>query len=812
VRRHGVLSEKEAMRIISELLEALQLVHSHGYVHRDIKPGNIMIRPDGSVCLLDFGIAKDMNRAGNGMTSFTGFGATIGTAGYMSPEQAEGNNIDHRSDIYSLGCVLFYMLTGQHAIKEESNEIKTRLSIINNPFPSAKLYNPNVSNNIQTVLSKATDKNMTKRFQSCHEFATELEKLTLFENGNIELKEQKLKTRKTPSSGKSKRPFLYLLGAAGGIVLIIVSCWLIFRESYPAEVVASEVVPEEIRTQYDMVQDSLYCGLVLVEKDHKYGYLDKTGKEIILLAYDEALPFSEGFAAVMIDDKWGFINRKGKTVIPLIYNEALSFQKGVAPVKKDWKWGLIDRKTIEIIPFIYQDAFQIKNGINAFKNKDKWALMDRTGKEITAFIYDLIWYNEPPYDEVIRVGIDEKYGTVDVNAKTVIPVIYDRLQAFIHGIARAEKNEKWGVIDLTGKIIIPFENELIYWSDDNTMLYVKKEEKKYGLYNKEGKELLPPEYEYIFDFSEGLAHVEKNGKYGFIDTAANVVIPLIYDGVGYFSEGLAWVGKEGKYGFINASGDLVIPAVYDNVKDFSDGLSCVVKYDEGYGFIDKKGKTVVPLHYYFGFSFSENLAPAVKQGGNGKVGFIDKSEHAVIPFEYDYVHLFSDNLAAVRKNGKWGYINRQGHEITPFIYQEAGDFDGTVTWIKRDGKYGCINNFGQEVTPPVYDESFYFSNNVFIPSMGESSVSIHMENSLGQFDPSLLSKKPGITGEYAIAKMNGKQGVLKNDGTIVIPFVYDSLVRYARGLLKATRGEQVVYVDKYGKEYSQYDIEGQKTR
>jgi TonB family protein len=179
VRRHGVLSEKEAMRIISELLEALQLVHSHGYVHRDIKPGNIMIRPDGSVCLLDFGIAKDMNRVDKGMTSFTSFGAAIGTVGYMSPEQAEGNNIDHRSDIYSLGCVLFYMLTGQHAVKEESNEIKTRLSIINNPFPSAKLYNPNISNNIQTVLSKATDKNMTKRFQSCHEFADRLKHYTV---------------------------------------------------------------------------------------------------------------------------------------------------------------------------------------------------------------------------------------------------------------------------------------------------------------------------------------------------------------------------------------------------------------------------------------------------------------------------------------------------------------------------------------------------------------------------------------------------------------------------------------------------------
>jgi serine/threonine protein kinase len=186
VKRRGVLTEKEAVRLFVDILSALECAHEKGYVHRDIKPNNIMIRPirpGGSPCLLDFGIAKDMKRTGSGSGMTTTFGMTIGTVGYMSPEQAEGLSIDHRSDIYSLGCVLFYMLTGQHAVKEESNEIKTRIAIINNPFPKALDFNAKLSDDIQQILDIATNKNMQLRFQSCSEFKTHLSKL-LKETGN----------------------------------------------------------------------------------------------------------------------------------------------------------------------------------------------------------------------------------------------------------------------------------------------------------------------------------------------------------------------------------------------------------------------------------------------------------------------------------------------------------------------------------------------------------------------------------------------------------------------------------------------------
>lgn len=171
IQRQGAISESKALHFLADILPALGYVHQQNYVHRDIKPSNIIIRPNGHICLIDFGIAKDLNPQNGGLTK--GF-LTIGTDGYMSPEQAQGLNIDCRSDIYSLGCVLFYMLVGKHAISKRTNDYATRMAIIKDAFPRAKDFITGLSDNVQIILDKATNKNMLYRFQSCHEFELEL--------------------------------------------------------------------------------------------------------------------------------------------------------------------------------------------------------------------------------------------------------------------------------------------------------------------------------------------------------------------------------------------------------------------------------------------------------------------------------------------------------------------------------------------------------------------------------------------------------------------------------------------------------------
>lgn len=174
VNKYGAIPYERATRFMVKILEAMQAVHEKNFVHRDMKPSNIMIRNDESICLLDFGIAKDMNIKGGG----TMIGTVIGSDGYMSPEQAEGFSIDHRADIYALGCVFYFMLTGHHAYDTLASDFETRDNITNTPFPKlSKHSKKSFPAKLQEIMDHATDRNMMKRYQSCREFRKDLENL-----------------------------------------------------------------------------------------------------------------------------------------------------------------------------------------------------------------------------------------------------------------------------------------------------------------------------------------------------------------------------------------------------------------------------------------------------------------------------------------------------------------------------------------------------------------------------------------------------------------------------------------------------------
>ena len=122
----GAIPIDEALAIATQIADALESAHEHGIVHRDLKPANVKLRSDGTVKVLDFGLAKAVERAdGRGLQTvttpaMTHAGVILGTAAYMSPEQARGKSVDRRSDIWAFGCVLYEMLTGRRAFDGET--------------------------------------------------------------------------------------------------------------------------------------------------------------------------------------------------------------------------------------------------------------------------------------------------------------------------------------------------------------------------------------------------------------------------------------------------------------------------------------------------------------------------------------------------------------------------------------------------------------------------------------------------------------------------------------------------------------------
>lgn len=176
VKDGGRFSEKKAKDLMSRILDAFAYIHSMGIVHRDVKPSNVMIRPDGSICIIDFGIVKAQR-----MNSDLTVGKVIGTDGYMSPEQAAGLTVDYRSDIYSLGCLLYFMVTGQHAFNKGKSDFATVHSVLYEEFPRAKEIVPSLSEQIQDVILTATKKNMMDRYQTVAHFKAALDGTTYME-------------------------------------------------------------------------------------------------------------------------------------------------------------------------------------------------------------------------------------------------------------------------------------------------------------------------------------------------------------------------------------------------------------------------------------------------------------------------------------------------------------------------------------------------------------------------------------------------------------------------------------------------------
>lgn len=160
----------EAVEIISGVLSALKYSHVHGLVHRDIKPGNIMLTNTGKIKVMDFGIARALT---DSQATMTQTNAVVGTAQYLSPEQAHGDPVDARSDIYSTGCVLFELLTGQPPFKGDS-AVAVAYQHVSEIPPKPSSITSDVPDSIDRVVLKALAKNRDDRYSSAEEMRADL--------------------------------------------------------------------------------------------------------------------------------------------------------------------------------------------------------------------------------------------------------------------------------------------------------------------------------------------------------------------------------------------------------------------------------------------------------------------------------------------------------------------------------------------------------------------------------------------------------------------------------------------------------------
>ncbi len=218
IRRHERLDTSEAVAYAIEIARALGYAHSRGIVHRDVKPQNVLVDAEGLAKVTDFGIARTLDQEG-----LTADGRVLGTTDYVSPEQALGHAVTGQSDLYSLGIVLFEMLTGDVPFKGE-NQVAVAMKHVREEIPDVQIRRPEVSTALATAVDRATAKDLDERYADADEMIAELEDLLSIEaarSGQV-TGETAAVLRTLPETSRRRLPLRMRHSAAYFVLLAVV--------------------------------------------------------------------------------------------------------------------------------------------------------------------------------------------------------------------------------------------------------------------------------------------------------------------------------------------------------------------------------------------------------------------------------------------------------------------------------------------------------------------------------------------------------------------------------------------------------------
>lgn len=233
---HGPIPLRKAIDYAMQIAHGLAAAYEQGIIHRDLKPENLFVTKDGRVKILDFGLAKLIQRPaasdsdGPTLTEGTEPGIVMGTAGYMSPEQVRGTEVDHRSDIFAFGAILYEMLSGGRAFRKPTSA-ETMSAILNEDPPDLSQFAPSVPPALQRIVHRCMEKSPTQRFHSASDLAFALEALS--DSGS---------SQSAALAARPKRRIPWLWIAAGGLAAVLIAAFAVWWWTPPPVPYVDQVI------------------------------------------------------------------------------------------------------------------------------------------------------------------------------------------------------------------------------------------------------------------------------------------------------------------------------------------------------------------------------------------------------------------------------------------------------------------------------------------------------------------------------------------------------------------------------------------
>lgn len=380
--------------------------------------------------------------------------------------------------------------------------------------------------------------------------------------------------------------------------------------------------------------------------------------------------------------------------------------------------------------------------------------------------------------------------------------------------------DRWGFIDRSGRMVIPPRFESLLTVDggrasrrdrrpadeifmaaavgpETTAIVAVRLGAQWGFADRQGR-LLPPRFDGVGAFAEGLAPVRRGALWGFADTTARLAIPARYDVVGPFQAGVAIVGEGGRYGLIDREGRFVVRPRFESLRPadsvFHDNRALFTLFGKK-GFVSRAGTIAIPPLYDDAVPFSEGLAPVTRRG---ETAYIDTSGRTVIAPRYWTAERFHRGRAVVQMNGRYGYIDRHGDVVAEPQFTEAGAFgpdDEAVAW--KGPARGVVDLSGRwrELR---FDERQRLDDSLAVGRVGGRAGLVRRSDGAMIREYPWEEVGPFREGIAPVRGHDGRWGFIDLEGHVAAPPRFLRAGGFDRGLCKVATRDSFGYVDRSG--------------